>query len=196
MNISRSAYVMLALQRLNCTRETGDLHIPMFASSYSKIGKTNDVVATRELHRAEQNGQSQRLPLRSILSSSALGTGPENSQVIDGPEQGCEFKRLSLGSDVSYSVLGTCAVNTGACDGTQHDGECERIPLRSVLSSFGLGTSPVNSQILDVPEQDGQFECLSLGWEVSSSVVGSCAVNTGACNGVQLNRMVSLNVHL
>ena len=32
MNISRSEYIMIALQRLDCDRKTGDLHIPMFAS--------------------------------------------------------------------------------------------------------------------------------------------------------------------
>ena len=47
MNISRSEYVMLTLQRLDCDREIGDLHIPMFASSYSKSATKNDVVDTR-----------------------------------------------------------------------------------------------------------------------------------------------------
>ena len=151
MNISRSEYIMIALQRLDCDRKTGDLYIPMFTSSYSKIGTTNAIVDTRELDRAKQNGQSQRLSLRSVLSSSALGTGAVNSQVLGGLEQGGQLKRLSLRSEVSSSVVGACSVNTGACDGAQQDGESERLSLRSVLSS-GLGTGPVNSQVLDGSE--------------------------------------------
>ena len=38
-NISRSAYVMLALQRLDYDRETGDLHIPMLAKESWKINQ-------------------------------------------------------------------------------------------------------------------------------------------------------------
>ena len=47
LNISRCEYIMIALQRLDCDRKTGDLYNPMFASSYSKIGTTNAVVDTR-----------------------------------------------------------------------------------------------------------------------------------------------------